>query len=288
MRATAPFVETGVHGPRDDAGAGGGRRRGAGPPPPRASRSAGGGPTRGAADADAKPSWLRPGADVDRAPGAFLLVQTLGPLAVLAVPSTPIFGGVKHFMTAMPYLAVLAGIGVARLAAACSPAVLPAARARLRAARAGRARGARLPARGRRDAALAPRRAVALQPARGRLRGRRVAGDEPAVLGLLACCRCCDVIDRDTPRIVRCIGTTSSTMRSRMYKRDGRLAMSVGDTGFGEEALRRSQIGHPVLREALGDLRRLVLGQLRHDASRFVVREREGVPLVTIYRRGPP
>src|SRR5678810_608682 len=28
-----------------------------------------------------------------------------------------------------------------------------------------------------------------------------------------------------------------------MYKRDGRLALDVGNTGFGEEALRRSQLG---------------------------------------------
>jgi 4-amino-4-deoxy-L-arabinose transferase-like glycosyltransferase len=61
---------------------------------------------------DARPSWLRPGMDVDRAPGAFLLVQILGPMAVIAVPETPIFGGVKHFMPAMPYLAVVAAIGL--------------------------------------------------------------------------------------------------------------------------------------------------------------------------------
>jgi len=90
------------------------------------------GPEEGPANAgDQKPSWLQPGADVDRAPGAFLLVQTLGPLAVLSVPSTPIFGGVKHFMTAMPYLAVLAGIGIARLIPVLA-GVLPATRVRLR------------------------------------------------------------------------------------------------------------------------------------------------------------
>ncbi len=61
---------------------------------------------------DARATWLRPAADVDRAPGAFLFVQVLGPMAVLALPSVPIFGGVKHFMPAMPYLAILAGIGL--------------------------------------------------------------------------------------------------------------------------------------------------------------------------------
>ncbi|HEY0711735.1 MAG TPA: glycosyltransferase family 39 protein, partial [Polyangia bacterium] len=66
---------------------------------------------------DAKRStWLRPGDDIDRAPGAFFFVQVLGPMAVIAVPETPIFGGVKHFMPAMPYLAVVAGFGFAWLA----------------------------------------------------------------------------------------------------------------------------------------------------------------------------
>ena len=56
--------------------------------------------------AAARPDWLRPGADVDRAPGAFLFVQIFGPMAVIALPGTPIFGGVKHFLPAMPYVAV--------------------------------------------------------------------------------------------------------------------------------------------------------------------------------------
>jgi len=60
-----------------------------------------------------KASWLRPGIDVDGAPGAFIAVQTLGPIAVLAIPWTPIFGGVKHFMPAMPYIAVAASCGLA-------------------------------------------------------------------------------------------------------------------------------------------------------------------------------
>ena len=49
---------------------------------------------------------------------------------MLAVPSTPIFGGVKHFMTAMPYLAVLAGD---RPGPALLPALAGACRRRARA-----------------------------------------------------------------------------------------------------------------------------------------------------------
>ena len=58
-------------------------------------------------------SWLRPGADVDRAPGVFLAIHIAGPIAVVALPSTPIFGGVKHFLPAMPFLCVVAGAGAA-------------------------------------------------------------------------------------------------------------------------------------------------------------------------------
>ena len=62
-------------------------------------------------------SWLRPGADVDRAPGMFLAIHIAGPMAILALPSTPIFGGVKHFLPAMPFLCVVAGAGAAWLLA---------------------------------------------------------------------------------------------------------------------------------------------------------------------------
>ena len=47
IRATAPFVETGVHRPGDDAGAGGGRRRRAGAAAPRAAGRRRTGPTEG-------------------------------------------------------------------------------------------------------------------------------------------------------------------------------------------------------------------------------------------------
>jgi hypothetical protein len=37
------------------------------------------------------------------APGIFLATQIFGPMCVLAIPSAPIFGGVKHFLPAVPY-----------------------------------------------------------------------------------------------------------------------------------------------------------------------------------------
>lgn len=51
----------------------------------------------------------RRGADV------WLLANLLVPFLVIAWPTTPIFGGTKHWMPAMPFLAVLAGIGAVRL-----------------------------------------------------------------------------------------------------------------------------------------------------------------------------
>lgn len=66
-------------------------------------------------------SWL---ANVFRAPaspleraGVFLLVNGLIPIAVIALPSTPIFGGIKHWMTGAPFLAIVAAYGLFRLTA---------------------------------------------------------------------------------------------------------------------------------------------------------------------------
>jgi hypothetical protein len=72
-----------------------------------------------------------------------------------------------------------------------------------------------------------------------------------------------------------------------MYKREGRLDMQVGDTGFGPPGIERSSVG--------------ILFYEKHWASYegafwddygttrpVYVREREGVPLVTAYGRSKP
>jgi hypothetical protein len=41
-----------------------------------------------------------------------LVINLLFPIALISQPSTPIFGGTKHWMPAMPFLAILAGVGV--------------------------------------------------------------------------------------------------------------------------------------------------------------------------------
>ncbi|MBU1898968.1 glycosyltransferase family 39 protein [Myxococcota bacterium] len=44
-----------------------------------------------------------------------ILANLLVPLMIIALPMTPIFGGTKHWMPAMPFLAVLAGVGLVRI-----------------------------------------------------------------------------------------------------------------------------------------------------------------------------
>lgn len=50
--------------------------------------------------------------------GAFVLIAGLVPILVISIPSTPIFGGIKHWMPGAPFLALVAGYGVFRLMAA--------------------------------------------------------------------------------------------------------------------------------------------------------------------------
>jgi hypothetical protein len=45
-----------------------------------------------------------------------LLIAGLFPIALIALPNVPIFGGTKHWMPAMPFITLLAGVGAARLA----------------------------------------------------------------------------------------------------------------------------------------------------------------------------
>jgi len=58
---------------------------------------------------------VSPGAPDRRVIDVFLLANVAVPILVIALPFTPIFGGTKHWMPAMPFLAVMAGVGVVRL-----------------------------------------------------------------------------------------------------------------------------------------------------------------------------
>ncbi|MFH1529647.1 MAG: glycosyltransferase family 39 protein [Pseudomonadota bacterium] len=51
---------------------------------------------------DAPETWRRRG---------FLAINMLFPIALIAMPSTPVFGGVKHWLLTMPFFCLLAGVG---------------------------------------------------------------------------------------------------------------------------------------------------------------------------------
>ncbi len=292
LRATAPFVETGLTVPVTTlalaafgAAALGWRRRNAAIfPDLSSSLDVSGSPDRESeAPIAAQPSWLRPGADVDRAPGAFVLFQTLGPLCVLAVPSTPIFGGVKHFLTAMPYLALLAGIGLAGLARGLEGA-LPAMRTRLRhAAPLVLAAIVCVPA------VLETRRSHPDGLAHYNLLAGGFAGG--ASLGMnrqfwgYAVLPMLPDLDARVPENRTLYWHDVLSDAISMYKREGRLSMGVGDTGFGEDGIKRSELGILFYEKHWAKYEGW-FWEIYGTTRPVYVRAREGVPLVTLYGRG--
>jgi 4-amino-4-deoxy-L-arabinose transferase-like glycosyltransferase len=62
-----------------------------------------------------------PGDDA-RYTSVLLLGCLLAPLAPFVIPSTPIFGGTKHWFTAYPFMALFAALGFERVLAACRDA----------------------------------------------------------------------------------------------------------------------------------------------------------------------
>jgi hypothetical protein len=70
----------------------------------------------------ARRSWLRPAAGLDPRLGLLFALNLLFPLVLIALPSTPHFGGTKHWLTAYPFLALLAGVAASRLVAAARSA----------------------------------------------------------------------------------------------------------------------------------------------------------------------
>jgi 4-amino-4-deoxy-L-arabinose transferase-like glycosyltransferase len=68
-----------------------------------------------------------PGPD-RRATDVLFFGALLEPLVVIALPSTPIFGGTKHWFPAYPFLSIFAGVAAARVIAAVAAAVRARAR----------------------------------------------------------------------------------------------------------------------------------------------------------------
>jgi hypothetical protein len=280
LRMTAPFVETGFTVPATTlvlAAVGAVallRRRRGEPVLP-------GGEPEGAVAA--RPDWLRPGADVDRAPGAFLAAQIFGPLAIVALPSTPVFGGVKHFMPAMPYIAVVAAIGAAwlgRLAAAA----LAGARPRLsRALPVALAVLVCVPAvtetRRSHPDGLSHYNLFAGGFAGGASLGMNRQFWAYCVLPMLGW------INEQTPTNRDMYWHDVIGDALSMYKREGRLAMSVGDTGFGQPGIQRSSIGLLEWEKHWAMYEGWFWDDYRTTRPVYV-RTREGVPIVIAYERG--
>ncbi|MSP61374.1 MAG: phospholipid carrier-dependent glycosyltransferase [Myxococcales bacterium] len=62
-----------------------------------------------------RPSWKRPAAGMSTAPGLLVALNAFFPLAIIAFTGAPIFGATKHFLPAIPFLALLAGYGLEAL-----------------------------------------------------------------------------------------------------------------------------------------------------------------------------
>lgn len=63
----------------------------------------------------ARRTWLRPAEGLNPRIGTLLALNAIFPLALIALPSTPIFGATKHWLTAYPFFALLAGVALSRL-----------------------------------------------------------------------------------------------------------------------------------------------------------------------------
>jgi hypothetical protein len=211
-----------------------------------------------------------------------LAVQILAPMAVLAVPSTPIFGGVKHFMTGSPYLAIVAGVGVAWLGRLAQTIVgssrwqrvLPAAVAAL----------VCVPAvaetqRSHPDG-LGHYNLIAGGFAGGASIGmnRQFWGYsvEPLLPWMVA----------NRPPSNRIYWHDVLHDAITMYQRDGRLPLGVGDAGVGENVVEQSDLGILILEKHFTVYEGLEW-QAYQTTKPSSVYAHEGVPFVVGYERKP-
>jgi len=232
-----------------------------------------------APNAEEPPRWWCPGRGLDRAPAALMALHILGPMAAVAWPKTPIFGGVKHFMPAMPVLAVVAGIGLEAVIRLWQRGETSPRRAWLPAAV---ALTACLPA-----VAETQRAAPDGFSHYNMLAGGFAGG---ASLGMnrqfWASCAI-DVLPWVNAHPERHGAMYWHDVLSdalAMYKRDGRLALTVGDTGFGEPGVARSQMGLLVHEKHWALYEKYVWEDYR-TLRPVMISAREGVPLVTAYWR---
>jgi len=248
-------------------------------------------------DSLSRASWLRPGSDRDRAPWVFFGVQIFGPICVLAVPASPIFGGVKHFMPAFPYVAILSGIGASWL--------FETVNLWLKHRRTGAGTADGVPAR-RAGHSVGPTVALVgafwlAAPAvvetqrshpdglshynllAGGFAGGASLGMNRQFWGYSVLPMLPWMADNAPAR-----GTTywHDVLGDalNMYVRDGRLPAGMGNTGVGEQAVRASDLGI-IVHERHMRLYEGVFWENHLNTQPAFVRTREGVPLVTAYKR---
>ena len=228
-------------------------------------------------------SWIRPGIDVNRAPGVFLAIHIAGPLAMIALPSTPIFGGVKHFLPAMPFLCVLAGAGAAWLFDIARQLVsslrwqrlLPVALAGLLC----------LPAvaetqRSHPDG-LGHYNMLAGGFAGGASLGMNRQFWGYSVLPLLPWM----IAHRPPSNRVYWHDVLHDAIV--MYSRDGRLPLGIGDAGVGENVVEQSDLGLVILEKHFAVYEGLEW-QAYQTTQPSSVYTHEGVPFVVVYERHKP
>lgn len=230
-----------------------------------------------------RPSWLRPGADVDLCPGVFLAIHIAGPVAIIALPSTPIFGGIKHFLPAMPFLCVVAGAGAAWLfqvarrlcLSARAQRVLPAALATLLC----------LPAvsetqRSHPDG-IGHYNLLAGGFAGGASLGMNRQFWGYSVLPLLPWM----VAHRPASNRIYWHDVLHDAVA--MYERDGRLPLGIGDAGVGEQVAAQSDMGLVILEKHFTVYEGLEW-EAYHTTQPSAVYSHEGVPFVVVYERHGP
>ena len=251
--------------------------------------AADGGPAEGPAAGDAKPSWLRPGADVDRAPGAFL-----------AGADARAAGGARRSVDAdlRRREALHAGDAVsgrdgrhrrrppdsrvlAARAAGGAARALARARARRRWRRSSVCRRWSETRRSHPDG-LSHYNLLAGGFAGGASLGMNRQFWGYSVLPML------DVIDRDDAREPRDVLARRHPRRGQHVQTRGRLPLTVGDTGFGEDGIAPLARSASCSTKSTGRSTRAGSGRATARRKPFFVREREGVPLVTMYREERP
>lgn len=215
-------------------------------------------------------------------PGALLVANALVPLLILNLPGAPIFGGVKHFLAAMPFFALIGSLVLVRLAEAAAEAIA--------------ARRRELVLVGLALAAIAP---ATVQTAYAHPDGlsyynslaggfaggadlgmnRQFWGYSPRSLFAW--------MNASLPPGARVYFHDLAQDAHAYYVRTGLLRGDIVHTGLEEPAIRSSQTAI-VIHEKHFNYYEYWIWQLYQTARPVRVYEREGVPLVTVYQRGKP